>query len=196
MNYNTTYFPNDEASVKRSTEVLEVVRNYASEQGIRDIIVPTTTGATGLLAKDLIQGHDTNLVIVTHQVGFRERGKNEVPEETLVSLRQVAQVLVTQHAFAGVGRAVRLKLGSYEWSELLAMVLRTFGQGTKVSAEITIMAADAGLISLNSPVIACGGTGSGLDTAWELLPAHSHQFFDLRFQRLLCKPLFVDPLNE
>jgi len=41
----------------------------------------------------------------------------------------------------------------------------TLGQGFKVAVEVTLIAADKGLVEVGEEVIAIGGTGSGADTA-------------------------------
>ena len=68
-------------------------------------------------------------------------------------------VLTCQHAFAGIGRAVRNKLSTYQVDEIIAYTLRIFGQGTKVAIELALMAADAGLVRTDEDVISLGGTG-------------------------------------
>jgi hypothetical protein len=98
------------------------------------------------------------------------------------------KILTAQHAFGGVGRAVRKKLGTYEVDEIMAFTLRTFCQGIKVAAEICLMAADAGLVRTDEPVIAIAGTGSGADTAAVLKPSNAQTFFDLRFLEIVCMP--------
>ncbi len=62
-----------------------------------------------------------------------------------------------------MGRAVRKKLGTYEVDEIMAFTLRTFCQGIKVAAEITLMAADAGLVRTDEPVIAVGSVDQNLE---------------------------------
>ena len=96
-------------------------------------------------------------------------------------------IVTATHALAGIDRAIRKKHGTWMVSELIAETLRLAGQGTKVCAEIVIMAADAGVISMED-CIAISGTGRGADTAWVIKPAHSHAFFDMKLQELLCKP--------
>ena len=49
--------------------------------------------------------------------------------------------------------------------EAMAMVLRTICQGMKVCVEVTLMAADAGLVARGEEVIVVTGTGRGADTA-------------------------------
>ncbi len=62
----------------------------------------------------------------------------------------------------------------------------SWGKGTKVAVEITLMAADAGLIPAQQDV-ACGGTGRGLDTALVIKPA-LQALFDLEVLEFICKP--------
>jgi len=72
--------------------------------------------------------------------------------------------------------------------EIIANVLRIFGQGMKVAVEIALMAADAGLISTDQDVISVGGTMRGADTAIVLKPNNVCRFFDLEVKGVLCKP--------
>ena len=65
-----------------------------------------------------------------------------------------------------------------------------FGRGMKVACEISLMAADAGLVRTGEDVITIAGTGSGADTALVLSPVNSRDFFDLRVKEILCKPHF------
>jgi hypothetical protein len=62
------------------------------------------------------------------------------------------------------------------------------GQGVKVGVEITLMAADAGLIPMDQSIIALGGTGRGVDAAVVIQPAHTNNVFDLNIQEIICKP--------
>ena len=58
----------------------------------------------------------------------------------------------------------------------------------KVCVEITITAADAGLIDMNNEIIAIGGTGRGADTVAVIKPAHSLDFFDLDIKEIVTMP--------
>jgi hypothetical protein len=64
------------------------------------------------------------------------------------------------------------------------------GQGMKVVIEISVMAADAGLVRTDEDIIAIGGSGRGADTAVVLRPVNSNDFFDLKVKEILCKPRF------
>jgi hypothetical protein len=73
----------------------------------------------------------------------------------------------------------------------MAFTLRTFGQGTKVAIELSLMAADAGLVRTDEDVISIGGTGKGADSALLLQPANSANFFDLKVKEVICKPAMI-----
>jgi len=136
-----------------------------------------------------IFGKEVSTIIVTHVTGFKEPGHQELSEEDRKMLiEKGAMVFTAQHAFGGVGRAVRNKTGSYQIDEIIAYALRTFGQGTKVAIEIALMTADAGLIRIDEDIISIGGTMSGVDTALLLRPAHTQNFFDLKVREVICKP--------
>jgi hypothetical protein len=100
-----------------------------------------------------------------------------------------AKVLTTTHAFAGVSRGIRKALGTYTTAELLAVAYRTFGQGTKVAAEIAMMAADSGLVPVDKDIVSIAGTGRGADTAWLVQPAYTSNFPELKMRVCLCKPM-------
>ena len=175
---------------KENTErVLQIAKTRAEQLGIRSIVVATTTGQTGVRASEVFQGY--NLIAVTHSTGFKEPNFQELTDENRKAIEaNGGRILTCQHAFGGVGRAVRKKLQTYELEEIVAYTLRIFGEGMKVACEIALMAADAGMIRVGEPMIAIGGTGRGADTAVVLLPANAQAFFDLRIMEVLCKPGF------
>lgn len=172
----------------RNTErTLELVKARASALGIRKVLVATTTGATGVKATQELYGLE--VIVVTHSTGFREPDTQELTEENRAVIEAAgARILTCQHAFGGVGRAVRKKLGTYEVDEIMAFTLRTFCEGVKVTAEMALMAADAGLVRTDEAVIAMAGAGRGADTAVILKPSNAQTFFDLRFLELICMP--------
>lgn len=172
---------------QNTERTLEVAARRAGELGIQNIVVSSTSGKTGLMAARLFA--DKNLVVVTHSTGFTKPDHQEMKPENRQKLEESgARVLTCQHAFGGVGRAVRKKMGTYELEEIIAFTLRTFGEGTKVAVEIALMAADAGFIPVSEPCLALGGTARGVDTAILLKPANAQTFFDLRIMEILAKP--------
>jgi hypothetical protein len=178
-----------EPGPKNTEATLEAAARRAEELGVRSVCVATTTGRTGLAAARAFQGR--NVVVVSHSAGFAKFGHQELSPENRKLIEEAgAKVLTCQHAFGGVGRAVRKKLGTYELEEIVAFTLRVLGEGSKVAVEIALMAADAGLIPTVEPCLAIGGTGLGADTALLLKPANAQTFFDLRIMEVIAKPRF------
>jgi hypothetical protein len=182
----TTYFT--KAGEQNTDLVLRLVKAYVEKEDVRDIVIASTSGRTGALAARIFK--DRNVVVVTHNFGFQEPGKTELQEEYKKRiLADGARIFTGVHALSSAERAVRKDFGTIQPLELMANVLRRLGEGTKVCVEITIMAADAGLIPVDKDVVAIGGTGRGADTALRILPANAARFFDLRIREVLAKPL-------
>lgn len=168
--------------------VLEAAAKRAAERQIGLALVATCSGNTALLAREIFPP-EVRIIAVTHVAGFAAPNTQELTEENRRALTEKGIPIFTgQHAFGGVGRAVRNKLNTYQVDEIMAYTLRTFGQGTKVAIEIALMAADAGLVRTDQDVIAIGGTAEGCDTALVLQPTNSYRFFDLKVREVICKP--------
>jgi len=56
--------------------VLALARRRAEELGIKDVVVASVIGETGVKASKIFKGF--NLIIVTHHTGFKEPGKQEL----------------------------------------------------------------------------------------------------------------------
>ncbi len=187
MEGKIVYFP--QPGSQNTDEVFRLAKLRAKELGIKSILVASTTGDTAVKAVETFKG--VRVVAVSHFTGMREPNTQEFTEENrqkVVSGGGV--VLTTTHAFSGLSRAMRKKFKMYLFEEVVANTLRILGQGMKVACEITIMAADAGLVRTDEDVIAIGGTSRGADTAVVLRPVNSEDFFDLRVKEILCKPHF------
>ena len=181
----TVYF---KETGKQNTDVLlRVVKEYVEKENVKDIVVASTTGETGAKASKIFKKY--NVVIVTHCFGFRELGKTELQEECKKEiLANGAKIFTGTHALSSVERAVRKDFGTIQPLEIIANTLRLMGEGTKVCVEITLMAADAGLIPVDRDIIAIAGTGRGADTALRLRPANTARFFDLKIREVIAKP--------
>jgi hypothetical protein len=172
---------------QNTEKTLKSARERAEALGIRSIVVASSSGETGVLACDVFKGFQ--LTIVRYHTGFRKPGVQQMkPEYEEKIISSGARLLTTSHALSGVERSIRMKLGTYEPLEIMAETLRLFGNGTKVCIEIAVMAADAGLVSVNDDIVAIGGTNIGADTALVLRPAHSNCFFDLVVKEIIAKP--------
>ncbi len=169
---------NTAATVKAALE-------RARELDIEHIVVASNTGETAKLFLD--QG--VKVVCVSHHVGFREPGDDEMPARAREFFREKGiPVLTATHLLAGIGRAVTQDHGGLDLVQMVAHTLRMLGQGTKVCVEVAAMAVDAGLVPHGKEIIAVGGTSRGADTALVITPAHSRQFFDTKIHEIICKP--------
>jgi hypothetical protein len=173
---------------KQNTDaLLKIVKEYVEREGIKNIVVASTTGETGAKASKIFKGY--NVVVVTHCFGFHKPGETELKEEFKEEiLRNGAKIFTGTHALSSVERAIRKDFGTIQPLEVIANTLRLMGEGTKVCVEITLMAADAGLIPVDKDVVAVAGTGRGADTALRIKPANTGRFFDLKIREVIAKP--------
>jgi hypothetical protein len=187
MIIKTVHF--EEASPEHTEAVFEAVESFLEmNREIKRVVVATTTGTTGAAAAARFSSYD--VIVVSHHTGFASPNKNELVEENRTAIeKQGAKLLTTTHAFAGVARGIRKDVGTWTATEMMAIAFRTFCQGTKVCAEIAMMAADAGLVRVDEDVVCIAGTGFGADTAWLVNPSNTNRFPDLKMKACICKPI-------
>lgn len=168
--------------------VLDAVSRRSKELSIRTVLIASCSGRTAYEALKILD-RDIKIIAVTHVTGYEKPDAQELAEQDRKNLEsQGVSVLTCQHAFGGVGRAVRNKLATYQTDEIMAYTLRIFGQGVKVAIELALMAADAGLVRTDEDIISIGGTARGADSALVIKPANSFHFFDLKIREVICKP--------
>jgi hypothetical protein len=181
----TLYF--EKPGKQNTNTLLEHVQKYAKKEHIRDIVIASTTGSTGAKAIQIFK--NCNVVIITHAYGSKEPGTNELQETYRNKiLKNGGKIFSGTHALSSAERAIRKNFGTIQPLELIANVLRRLGDGTKVCVEITLMAADAGLIPTDKDIIAIGGTSQGADTALRIHPANAARFFELKIREIIAKP--------
>ncbi len=166
---------------------LGILREEAGRRGIHQVVVASTYGNTALAAARLFEGSKTRVVVVTHNVGFKEPGAIEMTPGTRAEIEAMgARVHTGTMALRNIGTAIREKTGACQ-QDLVSNTLRLFGQGMKVCVEIVLMAADAGLITPDD-VLAVAGTARGADTVALIKPASSNHLFELKVREVLAKP--------
>jgi len=169
-------------------DVLKIARNAFAERKLKDVVVASTRGPTGLAAAKLFTDLSANVVVVAHSVGFREPNANEFGSEVKQEIEKLGGfVLLGTMPFHTINDAIAKKMGSSA-ETLIADALRMMGQGTKVCAEIVAMACDAGLVESGRNVLAIAGTGRGADTVLIVRSANSRRFFDLKIVDVIAKP--------
>ncbi len=185
LNISTTYFLQcGEVNTERT---VELAARRTRELGFQKVLVASTSGATGLLVAQRL--NDMDVIVISHSTGFQGADSQEMPDETRSKITaSSAKILTATHLFGGVNRAIRLKFNTIEVDEIIANTLRLFGQGTKVAVEIAIMAADAGFVRTDEPLISIAGTNKGADTAIVIQPVHAQAFFDIKILEFICMP--------
>ena len=119
----------------------------------------------------------------TTPYNFSGENESDISEEMIGKLEEVGiKTYFGSHAFSGAARGVTNKYGGYSPLDVVADTLRMFAHGIKVSCEISIMAADAGLVPVGEEIIAIGGRGHGVDSAAIITPVNaknliSHELF-------------------
>lgn len=182
---STQYF--SETGTANTEETMHLARAHLEALGLATVLVATTNGDAGVQAVKIFQG--CNLICVSHAAGFKGPDTQELtPQNREIITAAGVPIVTAAHAFAGISRAIRGKFNTYETVEIMANTLRLFGEGMKVAVEITLMASDAGVIHMDTPVLAIAGTEHGADTAVLLKPAGSHSFFDLKIIEIICMP--------
>jgi len=187
MELKTVYF--EKPGKENTEEVFRVAKQRAEELGIKTVLIASTRGDTAVKAMEVFKG--LRIVFVTHITGYREPNSQEFTEENRKIVESKGGIILTAtHALGGLSRAMRNKYNMYVLGEVIADTLRIFGHGTKVTCEISMTAADSGLVRTDEDIIVIAGTGKGADTAVVLTPVTSHNFFDLKIKEILCKPHF------
>ncbi|MCE5214244.1 MAG: hypothetical protein LLF83_05940 [Methanobacterium sp.] len=185
MEKNIHYFENP--GIENTDKVIELVKTRKEELNINYIVIASASGSSGVKLAQMID--DAQIVNVTHHAGFRGGDDLEITEENSKELeKKDVKMYAASHALSGVGRGISNKFKGVTPVEVIAQTLRMFSQGVKVCVEISIMAADGGLIPTDSEIIAIGGTGKGVDTAVVLTAAHQGNFFDLKIHEIIAMP--------
>ena len=170
---------------KNTRNVIAITLKRAKKLGISDIVVASCTGKTA----EYLIGSGLNIVCVTHQVGFVKDNRDEMSQENRAYLKKNGiKILTTTHLLGGIDRSLRFQFDGVYPAEIVSTTLKMLGQGVKVCTEISVMAADAGLVKVGKDLIAIGGTGMGGDTSIVISPQHSQNFFKTKVREIIAKP--------
>ncbi len=178
----------DKPGMEHTEAVIKAVADAAKRLDIKHLVAASTGGGSAKELLKAIEGTDLKMVVVTHNVGFAEEGRDEFDPDIRTEITKAGHLVLTgTMPTRNINKAVSSRLGGYSQTEIVNAALRMFGQGAKVCPEITAMAADAGLIPFED-VIAVAGTGRGWDTAMVLKANSSNKFFDMKIREIICKP--------
>lgn len=175
MQKTVTYF--EKPGPENTRQCLEIVKDNIDKHGYGHVIVATTTGDTGVLFAEGLRGKEINLVVVTHSYGFKEPNSIELTVEAGEKIRAAGATIYTGTMIThNLETALAAKFSGVYPTLLVAQSLRRFGEGSKVCCEMTMMAADAGLVPEGEEILVVAGTGRGADTVAVIRSAASKRF--------------------
>ena len=188
MEKRILYF--DRPGKQNTDQTFELVRERAQELNIRQVVVASTHGYTAKRARAILQygtlkEPDFELIAVSICAGFDDQGWTMSPAERAALEELGITVLTSMHA---LGDDVNDVFGASTPNRIVRETLYRFSQGMKVAVEISLMAADAGMIDMSKEVIAVGGTDEGADTAIVIKPAYPRKFKDMEIREILAIP--------
>lgn len=187
MNKNTVYF--EKTGSANTEETIKAAYERAAELGIKDIVIASIHGKTPLKAIQAFDPAKFNVVAVVLSESSKIKGLAISKEEKEKLLANKIKVFMGTHAFGeDLGSAFTEKFGGRTFNQIIAQTLYRFSQGMKVSVEIILMAADAGLIPADKEVIAIAGTNSGADTAIVAKSTYPRKFLDFKILEIIAKP--------
>lgn len=183
-----TLFENKEAD--NTLACFESVADRVKELGLEHVVVASTSGETGAKAVEYFEDYGVELVVITHQYGFKRDGKIELEDEhrKVIEEANSANLIATPDVLTRVPKIVRGKYGGASYLDLIADTLRIFSEGVKVCVECTVQAADSGNIPVGKEIAAIAGTGHGADTGVILVGQHSHKMLDIDIREIVCMP--------
>jgi hypothetical protein len=207
----THYFENK--GEQNTDKTLELAKVRALERNVKQVVVASTRGITGVKAAEAFKDTGIEVIIVTHQTGHIGAGVQQLTDENRKKLESLDITIVTgsDALEGGVGLGItrrqttdatrptpetqgmaslirRMNPTIPPVVRIVASVLRLFCQGMKVAVEVTLMAADAGVIPVDHAIVAIAGTGRGADTAIVIQPANTTNFLDLDIHEIIAKP--------
>ena len=182
-----TYFENEGEDY--TDDLINAVKDrLESIEGINTIVIASSSGKSALKLADVV-GEDIKIVNVTHHAGFSGENQWDISKEMIEELQERGiTTYLGSHAFSGADRGVTNKYGGYTPLDVVADTFRMFSHGIKVACEISIMAADAGLINVGEEIMAIGGRGHGVDSAVILTPVNAKNLFNLKIKEIIAMP--------
>lgn len=179
----------DEAGPQNTAETIKAAKKTALDLGLKYVVVASGSGTTGVKVAEEFKDSGVKVVVVTEYAGSVEFSEGN--RKKLEKLE--ANIVTSMHAFLSPAESIAKIYGNYcSENTLIKDVLRRFSQGTKVAAEVVIMATDAGAIPVGEDVVAIAGTGEGADTAIVIKSCHADSFFDkekgIEFREIIALP--------
>ncbi|MFC1722635.1 pyruvate kinase alpha/beta domain-containing protein [Nanoarchaeota archaeon] len=187
-----TYF--NEPGKVNTEKTIELAVEYAKKNGIKKIVVATYVGDTAMKVAEAVDG--VKVIAVTLHAGTTKKERVQGWEQNVPKMKEMGiECYRGTQSLSGVERAMNKRYGGVFPLMIFVDALKLFSEGVKVGVEITLMAADAGLVSPEEDIIAIAGTGGGCDAAILVKPAYTTSVYDLGIKEILCMPRQVGVLH-
>lgn len=180
MEEKIVYF--EKPGKENTAGVIELAKERALARGIKKVVWASTRGDTARAVAKAFEGTGLHLVVIPWQYGFRDT--QPFPQELAVDLQRKGH-----RVHFGTMLFHTDDLYGIKTPQVMANLLRVFGQGIKVCVEIIMMACDGGCIDIGEKVIAAAGAAAGADTAIVATASSSTRMTGLRVHEIICKPL-------
>ena len=182
-----TYF-DKEGEDNTDDLILAIEDKLRMVDNIDTILIASNTGESALKLNDAVSS-DIKIINITHHAGFSKTNELEISDDMIKKLEKVGiETHCLGHAFSGASRGITNKYGGFSPLDIVADTLRMFSHGVKVACEISLMAADAGIIPVGKEIIVVAGRKHGIDTAVILTPVNSKDLFDLKINEIFAMP--------
>lgn len=176
----------EQAGKENTERCLHIVEGLTTTH--EDVVVASTSGETGLKFAERL-GKKTNLIVVTHASGHKQKNEIEISTKVRERIEELGGKVFTGTILtSSLEKSFISEFKGIYPTIIIAETLRRLGEGMKVCAEIVMEACDAGLLEEEKDVIAVAGTGSGSDTICLIQSATSRRFLDLKIKEILAKP--------
>ncbi|MDL2270977.1 hypothetical protein LJC03_04140 [Methanobrevibacter sp. OttesenSCG-928-I08] len=185
MKKSITYFENP--GKENTDELISCIKERLEGSNIKYVAIASSSGETAIkLAKEI---KNVKIINVTHFKGFSGENKSDISDEMIEKLeKEGVKTYFGAHAFSGACRGISNKYGGSTPLDIVADTLRMFSHGIKVSCEISLMLADAGLVPTGEEILAIGGRAQGIDSAIILSTVNMNNLFDLKIHEIIAMP--------
>lgn len=185
MKQTITYF--EKEGEENTDQLISLVKERLKDSNIKNVAIASVSGKTAIKLADELE--NINIINVTHYTGFKSENESEISDEMVEKLEKKGiKTFKGAHAFSGACRGITNKFGGSSPLDIISATLRMFSQGIKVSCEISLMLADAGMIPVGEEILAIGGKAKGIDSAIILTPTNMANAFDLKIHEIIAMP--------
>jgi hypothetical protein len=162
---------------ENTDEVVKAVIKRIVSNGIKRVIVASTSGKTGLKFAEALR-RKASLIVVSHE---------SVDSELKEKIVKLGGIVVDNTHLPLHARGMDKVRDSFY----------TLGQGFKVAVEVVLIAADKNLVKRYEDVIGVGGSGEGADTAIVARATPTREIFNRnKSKRLEVREILAMPLKK